>query len=154
MNTQTQELRLDGAEPESRAVSPELQRLATLSPRPTALEQTGLSLTFLADLLAKHLATSGVLTGSQLIERLALAGPIVDQVLNYLRTEGRVEVRSRLGLNSELRYGLTDKGRLEANDAIGREWLRRACSRAARRLRGAGPKAVGPPAEGHTAGCP
>ena len=120
MNTQTRELRLEGAEPESRALSPELQRLATLSPRPTALEQTGLSLTFLADLLAKHLATSGVLTGSQLIERLALAGPIVDQVLNYLRTEGRVEVRSRLGLNSELRYGLTDKGRLEANDAISR----------------------------------
>ncbi|MDH4256420.1 MAG: AAA family ATPase, partial [Gammaproteobacteria bacterium] len=101
-------------------VAPELQRLARLSPRPTTLEQTGLSLTFLADLLGKHLANAGVLATSQLIERLALAGPIVDQVLQFMRAEGRVEVRSRLGLDAELRYGLTDRGRLEAADALNR----------------------------------
>ena len=64
--------------------------------------------------------TAGVLTTSQLIDRMALAGPIVNQILNFMRTEGRVEVRSRQGLDAELRYGLTDKGRLEANDALGR----------------------------------
>jgi hypothetical protein len=101
-------------------VSPEIERLARLSPRPTALDQTGLSLTFLADLLGKHLAQAGVLTTSQVVERMALAGPIVDQVLQFMRAEGRIEVRSRLGLDSELRYGLTDKGRLEAADAMNR----------------------------------
>ncbi len=101
-------------------VSPELARLATLAPRPTTLAQTGLSLTFLADLLGKHLVTAGTLTTSELIDRVALSGPIVNQVLNFMRSEGRVEVRSRLGLDAELRYGLTDKGRLEANDALGR----------------------------------
>lgn len=101
-------------------LTPELQRLAGLSPRPTTLAQTGLSLTFLADLLGKHLASAGVLTTSQLIDRLALAGPIIDQILQFMRTEGRVEVRSRLGLDAELRYGLTEKGRLEAADALNR----------------------------------
>jgi hypothetical protein len=101
-------------------VVPELLRLAQLAPRPTTLAETGLSLTFLADLLSKHLASAGVLTTSQLIERLALAGPVLDQVLQFLRTEGRVEVRSRLGLDGELRYGLTDKGRLAAAEAMNR----------------------------------
>jgi hypothetical protein len=37
-----------------------------------------------------------------------------------MRAEGRVEVRSRQGLDPELRYGLTDKGRHEAIDAMAR----------------------------------
>ena len=98
----------------------EVRRLARLSPRPTTLEQTGLSLTFLADLLGKHLASAGVLTTSQLIERLALAGPIVDQILQFMRTDGRIEVRSRVGLDAELRFGLTDRGRSEATEALSR----------------------------------
>jgi hypothetical protein len=107
-------------DPAPESTAPELLRLASLAPRPTTLAQTGLSLTFLADLLGKHLASAGVLTTSQLIDRLALAGPIIDQVLQFLRAEGRVEVRSRLGLDAELRYGLTEKGRLEAADALNR----------------------------------
>jgi hypothetical protein len=105
---------------DSALVAPDIERLARLSPRPTSLAQTGLSLTFLAELLGKHLAHAGVLTTSQVIERMALAGPIVEQVLQFMRTEGRVEVRSRLGLDAELRFGLTDKGRLDAQDAFSR----------------------------------
>lgn len=120
MSTAPEELVTPIPEPDPSPVSPELERLAMLSPRPTALAQTGLTLTFLADLLGKHLATAGVLTTSELIDRLALAGPIINQILQFMRAEGRVEVRSRLGLDSELRYGLTDKGRLEAHDAMSR----------------------------------
>jgi len=96
----------------------EARRLARQVPRPTTLEATGLSLTFLAELLGKHLSTSGVLTTGQLIERLALAGPVIDQILQFMRAEGRVEVRSRLGQEGELRYGLTDLGRKEATEAL------------------------------------
>ena len=110
----------DGKVADSPEISPELMRLAKLAPKPTTLAQTGLSLTFLADLLGKHLLTAGVLTTTALIERLALAGPIVSQILNYMRAEGRVEVRSRQGLDADLRYGLTEKGRHEANDAMAR----------------------------------
>jgi len=119
VNTQIQELPA-GADLEPVPMSPELERLARLSPRPTTMAQTGLSLTFLADLLGKHLAQAGVLTTSQVIERMTLAGPIVEQILQFMRTEGRVEVRSRLGLDAELRFGLTDKGRIEATEALNR----------------------------------
>ena len=117
MNTLAKDVAaLNGSAP----VSPDFDRLTRLSPRPTSLEETGLSLTFLAELLGKQLAHAGVLTTSQVIERMALAGPIVEQVLQFMRTEGRVEVRSRLGLDAELRFGLTDKGRQEAQDAFSR----------------------------------
>ena len=120
MSTGPQDLAQQVAEPDPTPVSPELERLAALSPRPTTLAQTGLSLTFLGELLGKHLANAGVLTTSELIDRMALAGPIVNQILQFMRAEGRVEVRSRLGLDAELRYGLTEKGRLEAIDAMNR----------------------------------
>ena len=119
MSTAPQEL-MDGRVNTAPEISPELLRLAKLAPKPTALAQTGLSLTFLADLLGKHLLSAGVLTTSALIERLALAGPIVSQILNFMRAEGRVEVRSRQGLDADLRYGLTEKGRHEANDSMAR----------------------------------
>src|SRR5688572_16610799 len=121
MNSVSQDVAQQTAETEPAVISPEVERLAKLSPRPTTIAQTGLSLTFLADLMGKHLASAGVLTTSELIDRLALAGPIVNQILNFMRAEARVEVRSRLGLDAELRYGLTDKGRLEANDAMNRD---------------------------------
>ena len=119
MNTLAQELPRSSM-PEGLPVSPEITRLAELSPRPTTVAQTGFSLTFLAELLGKHLAQAGVLTTSQIVERMALAGPVVDHALQFLRAEGRVEVRSRLGLDAELRYGLTDKGRVEAGEALNR----------------------------------
>ncbi len=98
----------------------EVRRLERLAPKPITLEATGLSITFLADLVGKHLATSGVLTTSQLIDRLALSGPVVDQVLQLMRAEGRIELRARTGQETELRCGLTDHGRKEAADALSR----------------------------------
>ena len=61
-----------------------------------------------------------MLTTSQLIERMALAGPVLNEILVFLRNDGRVEVRSRAGLDAELRYGLTDKGHIAAADAMNR----------------------------------
>ena len=42
--------------------NPEALRVASLAPRPTRLAQTGLSINFLADLIGKHLANSGVVS--------------------------------------------------------------------------------------------
>jgi hypothetical protein len=88
------------------------------APRPTALAQTGLSGAFLGDLLSKHLASAGVLSFSQLTDRMAIAGPILEGVLQWLRREGRVEVRARLGTDQDLRFGLTERGRADALDAL------------------------------------
>ena len=96
------------------------RRLARLAPRPTTLEATGLSLTFLSDLLGKHLATAGVLPPASSSKGWRWRGPSLDQVLQFMRAEGRVEVRSRLGQEAELRFGLTDRGRDEAGYALHR----------------------------------
>ena len=93
-------------------------RLGKLAPRPLNIEQTGLSKAFLGDLLCKHLLDRGILTTSDIIRVLALAGPVVEQIVNFLKAEGRIEVRRRAGFEDELRYGLTDRGRASALDAM------------------------------------
>ena len=93
----------------------ELRRLA---PRPQRLEDTGLTQTFMADLLAKHLLDAGVLTIASLVERLALSGKIVESVLHFMRQEARVEVLAGTDSESGLRYALTDRGRTTALDAM------------------------------------
>jgi len=92
----------------------ELRRVA---PRPQCLEDTGLTESFLADLLAKHLLDGGVLTIADMVERLALSGKLLEQILHFMRQEARVEVLSANDSGSSLRYGLTDRGRTTALDA-------------------------------------
>lgn len=97
-----------------------LMRLARLAPRPVRIQDTGLSRAFLSDLVAKHLLEKGTLSLGELSQSLMLAGSVVESVLDFMRTEARIEVRpastDRLGLN----YGLTDRGRASALDAMQR----------------------------------
>lgn len=93
-------------------------RLGKLAPKPLSVEQTGLSQAFLADLTCKHLLDRGVMSTSELIGQLALAGPVLEKIINFLKSEGRIEVRRRSGFEDELRYGLTDRGRASALDAL------------------------------------
>jgi hypothetical protein len=93
-------------------------RLARLAPRPQTIEATGLNERFLADLIAKHLHTAGTLTLADLSARVALSGPIIEKVLNFMRREARVEVRPRSGSTGTLPYALTDHGRNTALDAF------------------------------------
>ena len=52
-----------------------LPRAACIAPRPKTIAETGLSVTFLGDLLEKHLFEAGVLTLGVMVKRTALAGP-------------------------------------------------------------------------------
>jgi len=91
-----------------------LQQLAS---RPCSLEDTGLSRNFLAELIAKHLYSAGVLTLRQISSRIALAGPVLEDLILFLRSEAYVEVRSAIA-DGGLRYALTDRGRALALDAL------------------------------------
>ncbi|MBT8441725.1 MAG: hypothetical protein KJO76_04995, partial [Gammaproteobacteria bacterium] len=100
---------------------------AELAPRPTTIEQTGLSMNLLADVTVKHLFNGGVLTIADLTERTALSGPVIEAVLNFLRKEASVEVlgsdkklSSNDGSATNLRYTLTDRGQRAAHDALSR----------------------------------
>lgn len=93
-------------------------KISKLAPRPTQLEDTGLSEGFIADLIAKQLLDRGALTIAEMSSLLALAGSIVEPVLNFMRTEARIEVKPRLGQEQALSYSLTEGGRASALDAM------------------------------------
>ena len=101
------------------APSPKQERLAKLAPRPLRVAETGLTLSFLEELLAKHLYDGGVLELRELVARTTLAGTIVEQLLTQLRADAYIEVRGRGRSGSGLRYALTDRGRAFALDALG-----------------------------------
>src|SRR5262249_24941466 len=95
-------------------------RATLLAPRPKTLAETGLAVTFVADLVAKHLYDAGVLTMAQLSESVALSGSILDGVLNFMRKEAKIEVLAAAAQNAGLRYALTDRGRAAALEALTR----------------------------------
>jgi DNA-binding MarR family transcriptional regulator len=97
-----------------------LPRAACIAPRPKTIAETGLSLTFLGDLVEKHLYEAGVLTLGVMLKRTGLSGPILEEVLSFLRREGHVEVRARTADEHGLRYGLTERGRAGAQAALER----------------------------------
>ncbi len=93
--------------------------------RPVTVEDTGLSVEFIASLIGKHLYDGGVLTISQMVRRLGLAGSILETVLQFLRKEARIEIRSRELVSESagngLRYALTDLGRALAIEALSKD---------------------------------
>jgi predicted ATPase with chaperone activity len=102
-------------------MSSPVQALAQLAPRPAAAQATGLSQSLLADLASKHLAEGGVLDLATLARRMALGGTLVEDLLAFLRAEGRVEVLGAQGSSPFLRFGLTARGRAAAEDALLRD---------------------------------
>lgn len=95
-----------------------LLRASRLAQRPAKLSETGLSETFLADLIAKHLFDRGTLSLGELSTILALPGSILEGVLNFMRTEARVEIRPGQASSAGLAYTLTERGRVSALDAM------------------------------------
>ena len=97
-----------------------LSHFSQLAPRPKRLADTGLGEAFAADLVGKHLLDGGILTLSQMSDRLALSGSILEAVLAFMRKEARVEVLAGTDEQGSLRYALTDRGRHLALDAMHR----------------------------------
>jgi predicted ATPase with chaperone activity len=97
-----------------------MMRLKRLAPRPKRLAETGLSLSFLSDLIAKHLLDRGTLSLAKLASKLMLAGSILETVLDFMRREALVEIRPNRAEQPGLDYALTDRGRSAALDAMRR----------------------------------
>ena len=84
---------------------------ALIAPRPQTIAATGLPTDFLVDLLEKHLFEGGVLSMRELVARVALSGRLLEELLGFLRKEGRIEIRAQYGENQGLGYALTERGR-------------------------------------------
>ena len=104
----------------NKRVSPhEREGVQQLAPQPRTILETGLADNFLGDLVCKHLYDAGVLDMVQLVARLALTGAVLEEVLTFLRKDRRVEVLGQAG-GQALRYGLTERGRNSAREALAR----------------------------------
>jgi predicted ATPase with chaperone activity len=100
------------------------QQANTFVPQPiTKIEDTGLSLLWLQDLVLKIIYFGGYLNGFQVAERVALpfAG-VVEHILENLKREKFVEVRSQMGGLGEgaYQYAITSAGILRAREALER----------------------------------
>ncbi len=91
-------------------------------PPVTRVEDTGLTLTYLADLTLKILYNSGNLTGFRMAEMLTLPfNGIVDDILEHLKKEKTVEVKGSGGIGEgAYQYAITGAGIARAREAMSR----------------------------------
>lgn len=89
-------------------------------PEPRSLEESGLNLAFLADLVLKVMYTRGFLMGHEIADAVKLPfSNIVDRALDYLRREKLTEVRGSGGLGeSSYQYVISEGGRSRAREVM------------------------------------
>ncbi len=93
-----------------------------LPPEPQSVEQTGLTVGFLADLALKTLYLRGQMTMSELATALGLPiANVTDKVMEFLKTERLVEIRGGTGLSSAgYQFVIVDRGSEKAQEALNR----------------------------------
>jgi hypothetical protein len=86
---------------------------------PRRVEDTKLGLSFILDLLVKHLSLLGECSISDMVASTKLSLPVVDEALRSLRKDRLVEVRGS-GVTSELGYqfALTELGKTRAQNLL------------------------------------
>jgi len=92
-------------------------------PPPRSIEETGLGIGFLSDLVMKIMYFEGYISGATIAERIRLPfSGVVDQVLDFLKREQFCEVRSASGGFGEqsYQYAISTKGREKAREALDR----------------------------------
>src|ERR671937_2095126 len=95
---------------------------APLPPEPQSIEQTGLSLGFLADLALKTLYLRGQMSGTEIASSLGLPLPtVVERVLDFLKSERLVEIRGGAGVSAATyQFVIVDRGSEKAQEALTR----------------------------------
>jgi predicted ATPase with chaperone activity len=83
-----------------------------LPPRPRSIDETGLSLSLIADLVVRGLYIIGEMTGQDIVELLHLPyEAVIEQAIAYLRREQMIEIKGSGGLGEKAyRYQATTKG--------------------------------------------
>ncbi len=87
---------------------------------PVSLEASGLSSSLVIDLALKHLQRGGNLSIGELAAEVALPLPLLERLLAFLRAERLAEVPRRGSFDADVRYALTELGRVRANEALRR----------------------------------
>ena len=93
---------------------------ATLPRAPQTIEETGLSTTFLVELIAKTMFQLGLTRLTELSAQLCLGSAVVEAVCQFMRRETLLEVTRRGQHEADVQFDLTQAGRVRAAD-----WLTR-----------------------------
>src|SRR2546428_10924677 len=93
-----------------------------LPPEPQSIEQTGLTMGFLADLALKTLYLRGQLSMAEVASALGLPiTGVIDRVMEFLKNEHFVEIRGGGGLSSaSYQFVIIDRGSEHAQQALAR----------------------------------
>lgn len=87
---------------------------------PKSVEETGLSQTFLIELIAKAMYQRGLTRLVELSQTLALPGAVVDSLCQFMRREAMIEITRRGENEADLSFELTLGGRARAGDWLAR----------------------------------
>src|SRR5881398_2209482 len=89
-----------------------------LPPEPQTIEQTGLTLGFLADLALKTLYLRGQMSMSDIAGALGLSiQGVTDKIMDFLKTERLVEIRGGAGISSaSYQFVIVDRGSEKAQE--------------------------------------
>src|SRR5262245_19203459 len=81
-------------------------------PAPLLLEDTGLSLDLILQLVLNHMHFAGELTGSELARRLGLRFTAIETAVHALKSQHQIELVGGTMLGpASYRYRITDSGR-------------------------------------------
>ena len=100
------------------AQADEIRVLAGVLHPPASLEAAGLSSSLVIDLALKHLQRSGDLSIGEMAAALGLPLPLLEKMLGFLRAERLLEVPRRGSFDADVRYALTELGRIRADEAL------------------------------------
>lgn len=81
---------------------------------PQTVAQTGLDLQFLSELTAKAAAVEGKISVAQLVDRLKLAIPVLNEITHFMIRERQLEITHRGASDFDVQYQLTEEGRIRA----------------------------------------
>ena len=103
------------------ATAPEPAEEMPFRPQPTTVEETGLELSMLADLMLKTIHFAGRPNGKHLANQLALSFPVTEELLTFLRQGQASEVVGTSGVGEQsYQYTLTERGQKKADEAMAR----------------------------------
>ncbi len=86
---------------------------------PKSVEETGLSLSFIADLIMKHILFMGEFRIADVVEKVKLPVPVVDAVLETLKRDRFVEVKGGTGYATvTYTFKVTEQGKRRATELM------------------------------------
>ena len=91
-------------------------------PEPKTIQECGLDMAFLSDLVLKVLYFQGYRTGTDISETIKLPFQgIIDDVMTFLKREQMIEIKGGAGLSrASYEYAITDRGGIRAREILNR----------------------------------